>query len=140
MILEQKTPWWFWLVAVAALLWNAGGVISYLSTELGYLENLEMPAEQIEYFNNFPAWAVAFWALGVWGAFLGSVALLFRSRFAVTLYAISIIGLIGTTYYQRVASQLPAGLDGWGFAILIWVITIALLLFSMAMRNRAILR
>ncbi len=138
-----KTPWWFWLVAIVSLLWNAGGIISYLSTELGYLENLEMPAEQREYFYAFPAWAVAFWALGVWGAFFGSLALLLKSRFAVALYAISIIGLVGTTYYQHIASELPASMDTSGqmmFAAAIWIITFGLLFFSIAMRNRGILR
>ncbi len=143
MHITAKTPWWFWVVAIVALLWNAGGVISYLSTEFEYLENLDMPAEQIDYFYGFPAWATAFWALGVWGAFLGSVLLLFRSRFAVLSYVVSMIGLIGTTYYQRIASDLPESLDTPGqamFAIAIWLITIALLLFAMAMRKRDILR
>ena len=143
MNIPQKTPWWFWAIAIVALLWNAGGVMSYMSTELGYLEKLEMPAEQLEYYYGFPAWAVATWALGVWGAFLGSVLLLFRSRFAVALYGISIIGLVGTTYYQRVASQLPESLNTSGqtmFAVAIWLITFALLFFAMAMRKRGILR
>jgi len=143
MNISQRTPWWFWVIAIAALLWNAGGVIAYMSTELGYLEALEMPTDQIEYFYNFPAWAVAFWALGVWGAFLGAISLLLRSRFAILLYGISIIGLTGTTYYQRVASDLPASLDTLEqtlFALAVWIITLVLLFYSMAMRKRGILR
>ncbi|MDA9918478.1 hypothetical protein N9D37_01135 [Erythrobacter sp.] len=141
--LEQaKTPWHLWGVGIIALLWNSGGVISYMTTELGMLEGMGATPEQIAYFDSFPAWSVAFWALGVWGCFLGSLALLFRSRFAVWLYGISLIGLLGTTYYQRVASTLPESMDTTGqalFAVLIWVITLALFFYASRMRRAGVL-
>lgn len=140
---HPKTPWHLWVVGIVSLLWNAGGAASYTMTELGMLEGMDMPPEQLEYFYNFPAWAVAFWALGVWGCLFGSIALLLRTKWAVTLFGISIVGLIGTTVYQRLLSDFPASMDTAGqtaFAVAIWVITIGLFLYSSRMKRAGILR
>ncbi len=142
-ISETKTPWHLWVVGIVSLLWNAGGVSSYMMTELGMLENLEMPPEQLTYFSNFPAWAVAFWALGVWGCFFGSLALLFRSKWAVTLFGISIVGLLGTTIYQRAVDLPPESMQTAGqtaFAAAIWIITLALLFYASRMKRAGVLR
>ncbi|MEM7666904.1 MAG: hypothetical protein AAF250_13690 [Pseudomonadota bacterium] len=141
--LNQKTPWHLWVVGGVSLLWNSGGIISYLTTKLGGLEGADFPPEQLVYFNSFPAWASAFWALGVWGCFLGSLFLLLRSRWAVTLFGISIIGLIGTTAYQRLSGDLPASMQTMGhnlFAAAIWVITIGLFIYASRMRRAGVLR
>ena len=71
------TPWHLWVVGIATLLFNTIGCYSYLMTQTGSLAELGMTPEQIGYFDTFPAWADAAWALGVWGALLGSVR---RSR------------------------------------------------------------
>lgn len=140
---RPSTPWHLWAVGVISLLWNAGGVASYLMTELNMLEALDMTSDQMEYFSSFPAWAVAFWALGVWGCFIGSALLLFRSKLAVASFGISIIGLIGTTYYERFVGDLPESFETTGqyaFAAAIWIITIALFFYARAMRDRGVLR
>ena len=141
--IAQKSPWHLWVVGGVSLLWNAGGIMSYLTTKLGYLEGMDIPPEQLTYFNSFPAWASAFWALGVWGCFFGSAALLFRSKWAVTLFGISIVGLIGTTVYERFVGDLPASLQSTGhyvFAAAIWVITIGLFIYASRMKNAGFLR
>ena len=140
---RAATPWHLWVVAVIAILWNAGGVASYMATELDLLSGLDLPPEQIAYFTSFPAWAVAVWALGVWGAFLGSVFLLLRRKLAVMSYGVSIVGLAGTTYYERAVADIPASMTTHGqiaFAAAIWVITIALLLYARAMTAKGVLR
>ena len=135
-----KTPWHLWAVGIVTLLWNAIGIFSYLSTQTGNLEALGMTAEQIAYFDSFPAWADAVWALGVWGAFLGSILLLLRSRWAVTSIAISIIGLIGSTYYQRFVIEVPEEFDSIGLSAAIWIITLFMLWYAMRMRSQGVLR
>lgn len=137
-----KTPWHLWAVGIVSLLWNAGGAASYTMTELGMLEGMMTPA-QTEYFYGFPAWAVAFWALGVWGCFFGSIALLLRSRFAVWLFGVSIVGLLGTTIYERAFAVLPESLQTTGqnlFAVAIWVITLALFIYSSRMKRAGVLQ
>lgn len=138
-----KTPWHLWVVGIVSLLWNSGGVASFVMTNLGMLESSGMPADQIAFYSSFPTWAIVVWALGVWGCFLGSLALLFRSRFAVWLFSISIIGLIGTTIFQWGIADMPAELTTVGhklFAAAIWVITLALFFYARRMRDGGVLK
>lgn len=135
-----KAPWHLWLVGGVSLLWNAVGIFSYTMTELGKLDALGMTPDQIAYFDSFPSWAIAVWALGVWGAFFGSVLLLMRSRFAVHCFAIAILGLIGTTYFQNVVADVPADLQSAGLDMAIWVITLFLLWYAWTMHKRSVLR
>ena len=136
----SKAPWHLWAVGIITLLWNAVGITSYLMTELGQLEALGMTESQIAYFDTFPAWAIAFWALGVWGSFFGSVLLLLRSGHAVTAFAISVVGLIGTTVFQRFVTELPADMNNPGLDFAIWAITLATLWYAVKMRREGVLR
>ena len=97
--------------------------------------------EQLEYFYGFPAWAVACWAVGVWGALLGSLALLLRKSFAVWLFGASILGMVGTTVYNFVLSD-GAAIMGEGavaFSAVIWAISLFLYFYSVAMAKRRVI-
>lgn len=86
-------------------------------------------------------WLSGRWASG--DAFFGSLALLLRSKWAVTLFGISIVGLLGTTFYERVVAVVPAELQTTGqtlFAVAIWVITIGLFFYARRMRAAGVLR
>lgn len=138
-----KTPWHYWVVAVVSLLWNCVGAFDYTMTETRNAWYLSMvPPDVMAYVESFPAWAVGFWALGVWGAFAGSILLLMRSRWAVPIFAFSLVGLAGTTYFQY-TSDMPASMKTSGvnvFNLVIWVIAIALFLYARHARSRVILR
>lgn len=133
-----KTPWHLWVVGVLSLLWNAIGAFDYTMTKLGNAEYLSaFTPEQLAYFEGFPLWANAGWALGVWGSLLGSLLLLARSRHAVTAFAVSLLGLAISSLYQfglhgadlqRMFGSFPAI-----FTAIIWVIAIALFLYARRM-------
>lgn len=138
-----KAPVSFWIISVAAVLWTAFGAFDYLAVHIpieAYLA--QFTPEQREYFQTFPAWVVAFWALGVWGAFFGSVALLLRRAWAVWLYAISLVGLIGSSVYTLGMTDGIAimGEAGAIMSVVIWVVAIALLLYARTMARRGVLR
>lgn len=141
---RTRTPIHLWVVGGVSLLWNAFGAFDYLMTKFqvdAYMQNYT--PEQLAYFYNFPAWATAFWAIGVWCAVGGSAALLLRSRFAVYLFALSLVGLAGTTVYTNVVTDGGAVMDGIGyviFSIIIWLVTIALLVYASAMSRRGVLK
>ncbi|MEE9433409.1 MAG: hypothetical protein V3V15_04135 [Sphingorhabdus sp.] len=138
--IAPKTPWHLWVVGGLGLLWNAVGVFGYVMAQTGNLKSLDMTVDQIAYFDSFPAWADAAWALGVWGTLLGSLLLLLKSRWAVTSFWISLVGLIGTTIFQRFVTVIPAELDNIGLSVLIWVTTFLLLFYSIRMRKQGMLR
>nr|WP_137676252.1 hypothetical protein [Parerythrobacter lutipelagi] len=136
----KQAPWHLWVVGILTLLWNGVGIWSYISTQTGNLDGFGMSDEAIAYVTGFPAWADSLWALGVWGAFVGSILLLLRSRWAVASLLVALVGLLGTTVYQRVLTELPADMSGWGIAIVIWVITLFMLWYAMKMRREGVLR
>ncbi len=139
MNVETKTPWHLWVVGILTLLWNAIGCWSYTSTQLGMLEGLGMSDEAIVYVTDFPAWADALWALGVWGALAGSILILLRSRHAVAAMLVALVGLFGTTIYQRVLIELPAEMAGIGLPIAIWATTLFLTWYAFRMRSQGVL-
>ena len=137
-----KAPWHLWVIGIVALLWNAVGAFDYLATKLQYEAYMSaFSQEQLDYFYSFPSWAVACWAVGVWGALLGSVALLLRKALAVWLFGASILGMAGTTLYNFVLTD-GAAMMGEGattFSIVIWAIALFLYFYSAAMAKRRVL-
>ncbi|MFZ9395625.1 MAG: hypothetical protein ACO25F_06120 [Erythrobacter sp.] len=134
-----KAPWHLWAIGLVTLLWNAIGIMSYMMTRLDMLDQLGMTPDQIAYFDTFPALANALWALGVWGAFLGSVLLLARSRWAVPSLMVSVVGLVGTTVFQRFVTEVPEGMSNPAIDIAIWVITLFMLWYAHRMRGQGVL-
>ncbi len=139
-----QTPRYFWVVAVASIVWNSGGPIDYTMTKThnaAYLASAT-PAMR-EWLAGYPWWMEMAWALGVWCALLGSLLLLVRSRLAVPVFAVSLGGLIVSTAYQFGSGTMPAGMrtpGAIGFTAALWVVAIALLWFAHVMRRREILR
>jgi len=139
---NRSTPIHLWIVGVLSLLWNAVGCFDYVATRLRLEFYMSQFTEaQLEYFHSFPAWATAFWAFGVWGALLGSLALLAKSRWAVALFALSLAGMAVSTVYTVFFSD---GLELMGtagnvFSAVIFVVGVALLVYARAMRARAVL-
>lgn len=105
---RTAAPWHFWAVAILSLLWNAFGGYDYSMTQLrdpGYFAQMSgqmgmSVAEMSAFFDSFPAWASALWAVGVWGSVLGSILLLARSRYATTAFLVSLIGAVLSFIYQ----------------------------------------
>ena len=135
-----KVPWHLWLIGGLSLLFNAMGVVSYTMTKFDMLAEAGMTADQIAFMNAYPAWASAFWALGVWGAFAGSVLLLLRSRFAVPAIVAATIGLVGTTVYNYGLIEVPAAMEAPALDIAIWAVTLSLLLYVRRMAAAGVLK
>lgn len=137
---RAKAPWHLWLVGIATLLFNAMGVFSYTMTKLGKLADLGMTPEQIAFMDSYPAWASALWALGVWGAFAGSLLLLLRMRWAVPAMLVALLGLIGTTAYNYGMADVPASMQAPALDVAIWVVTLFLLYYSRRMVKAGVLK
>ncbi|GAA5060962.1 hypothetical protein GCM10023208_29920 [Erythrobacter westpacificensis] len=143
-IMERPaTPWHLWVIGILALLWNAFGAYDYLMTQTrneAYMS--AFTPQQLEYFYSFPAWMEAFWAIGVWSAFLGAVLLVLRSRFAVHAFVLGLIGLAGSSVYQFTNPAPDGVLDGTGLimTVVIWTSQILLALYALAMMRRGVLR
>ena len=139
-----RTPVHLWIVGVLATVWNAFGAFDYVMTQTrnaDYLANFTDP--QRVYFESFPVWMEATWALGVWGGLMGSLLLLVRSRFAATAFAVSLAGLAVSTLYQYVLSTPPEAMTGGTMLVMnlvIWAVAIGLLVYAVKMRRTGVLR
>ena len=141
---REKTPVHLWAVAIVSTLWNSFGAVDYTMTQMNNEAYLSGFTEaQRAYFTAFPAWAEAFWALGVWGALLGSLLLLARSRHAVTGFAVSLLGLLGSSIYQFVVvgaeQRALFGTFAMVITAIIWLIAIALFAYARRMKARGLL-
>lgn len=141
---SARTPVHLWIVGGVATLWNAFGAFDYLMTQTrneAYLAQFTDP--QRAYFDSFPMWMEATWALGVWGGLAGALLLLARSRYAVTAFAVSLAGLAVSTVYQYVLNSPPEDMTGVAMIAMnlaIWAVAIGLLVYAMRMRGKGVLR
>lgn len=147
---RTKAPWHLWVLAVVGLIWFAGGANDYVQTKLENTEYLGMMADSVgvpvqvilDYYGNFPLWANIMWALGVWGSIAGGLLLLFRSRFALHAFIVSLVGLLGTTIYTY-TSDMPAELNttfSLVFTIIIWVTVAFFAYYSHRMTQAGVLK
>ena len=136
----MKTPWHIWVVGLITLMWHAFGAYDYTMSELRDAAYLSMmPEDQragmLAYLDAMPSWAVANWALGVWGSVLGSVLILARSRHAVNAFVVSLLGFIGTSLYTYMiapASIMSQGGLGLVISGAILVILLGTMLYARA--------
>jgi hypothetical protein len=86
-------PWHLWLIGIIGGLWSSMGVVSFILTQMNVEAVMSrFPPEQREYFQSFPSWAVAFWAIGVFGSVIGCLLLLLKNRLAFHVLLASVIG------------------------------------------------
>ena len=140
---SRRRPVHLWVVGILSLLWNSFGAFDYLATKLKLDFYVSQFTEaQRAYFYGFPAWAVAAWALGVWGAFAGSVGLLLGRGWAVWAFAVSLAGLAVNTVYSFGMSEGAdiMGSAGVGMTAFIWLVALALLAYAVRQRQRGVLR
>ncbi|MBB3764508.1 hypothetical protein [Sphingomicrobium lutaoense] len=139
---RSKAPTHLWIVGIVSLLWNAYGAFDYLMTRTrneAYLSALPVDYDELmEYIDSFPLVADIGWGLGVWGAVLGSVLLLLRSRYAVHSFAVSLVGAVVSLGYDMFMADKPEGMSGGIFDIMpIVIILIAVALLYYARRQAA---
>lgn len=141
---QARVPAHVWIVGVLGTLWNAFGAFDYVMTQTeneAYLS--QFTAEERAFFESFPGWMEAFWALGVWGALIGSLLLLARSRYAVHAFGLSLVGIIVGMGYQYLAMEAPESLTTGAMAIIPWVILaigIALFVYARNQSAKGVLR
>jgi hypothetical protein len=147
---RPKTPWHLWVLGVLSLIWFAGGANDYVQTKLVNMNYLGMAADGvgvpveviIDYFGSYPLWANVCWALGVWGAVVGSVLLLLRSRYAFHALILSVIGLVGSTAYVFTSNPPPELVSTFQivFTVVVWVSVLAMAYYARRMTANGVLR
>jgi hypothetical protein len=90
-----KPSWFFWIVAIFALLWNAFGVYDYwmtITNNQAYLK--EFDPKMIAWIQEFPAWRKLVWLIGVASGMLAAILLILRRKIAAPLFLLSLAAMI----------------------------------------------
>jgi hypothetical protein len=136
-------PWNLWLVGIIGFLWNLMGVVSFMLTQMKVEAVMSrFPPQQRAYFESFPPWAVAFWAVGVFGGVLGCLLLLLKKRLAFHVLVASVIGSIGVNLgglFLLGGMEVMRETGGLGFTAVPIVIGALLALYARAMSTKGVL-
>jgi hypothetical protein len=118
-------------VAIIALLWNLIGCVAYLMDVTLTPEAVAaMAPDQQALYAARPAWAVAVYAIAVWGGALGCAGLIMKKRWAKGALLASLLGLIA----QDIAlfGMSPVAIETSVYALQGMVLMIAVLLLLLA--------
>ncbi|MHA7819114.1 MAG: hypothetical protein ACX930_05655 [Erythrobacter sp.] len=146
----MKTPWHVWAVGIVALLWNAGGANDYIQVQSENLDYIGMAAESygvsaaqvVAYYDAWPVWVHACWAIAIWGSVLGCLLILLRSRFALHCFIASLVTMT-ITFVYRTLNPLEGVETGFGtlaMTVLIFAAGILLAFYSHRMAKAGVLK
>lgn len=91
----SKSPAWFKIVAVVAVLWNLIGCVAFVSDmRLTPDDIANFPDAHQALYNARPGWAIAGTAVAVVGGVLGSLGLLFGRKWALPVLIASLLGVL----------------------------------------------
>ncbi len=137
---KVSVPPWFWIIAVAALLWNIMGCGVFLSNVLALETVIEsMTEEQKEWARSTPIWISFVFAISVSTGVVGSICLLIRKKLSVPLFAISFFAvLIQMVYTMLIAGGLRVmGPSGAVMPAVVVTLALAWVLFSLLSKGKA---
>ncbi|XRE44701.1 hypothetical protein ACIVBQ_002905 [Tenacibaculum discolor] len=130
---SNKPTTLFWIIGVAALVWNGLGVMSYIGQ--AYMTDevkAALPEAERALYENVPTWVTAAFAIAVFGGLIGSAFLLMRKKLARPMFLISLIAIIVQMSYNLFMSR-AAEVYGPGsviMPIMVIVIGVFLLMYS----------
>ena len=95
----------YWIVAILMLAWNAMGVMAYITQATMTPEALAaLPAAERAAYAAIPGWVTAAYAFAVFGGFSGCLLLLVRSRWALLVLLLSLLGVLAQMGYVLLMS------------------------------------
>lgn len=136
-------PWHVWLIGIIGGLWSSIGVLSFMLTQMNVEAVMsQFPPQQRAYFESFPFWAVAFWAVGVFGGVIGCLLLLLKSRLAFHALLISLIGAVVSNLgglFLLGGMEVMRETGGLGFTAIPIIFGAFLAYYASAMINKRVL-
>ncbi len=133
-----KIPKWYWVAAVAGLLWNLLGVSAFVMQMLispDMLENMA-EAERMALEAN-PTWFTVAYGTSVIAGALGCSFMMLRNKLATPLFIISFISVLVQMYYSFFMSEHITDYGPGAMSMPIMIIIIGIFLIWFARSSRA---
>ncbi|MDH4192298.1 MAG: hypothetical protein OEW21_19090 [Betaproteobacteria bacterium] len=93
-------PAWFWVIAIVVLFWYLTDMSAFFMRVWSVDEVVKaMPANQQHLYRDMPLWVNVVFAAEVFGGVLGCIAMLFRRRWALPLFVVSILGVLSQAFH-----------------------------------------
>jgi len=142
-VTTSRRPWHLWLIGIIGLLWSLMGVVSFILTQMNVEAVMSrFPPQQRQYFESFPLWVVAFWAISVFGGVIGSLLLLLKNRLA---FHVLLVSVIAAAVYNCSGLFLLGGMDvmratgGMGATVFPIIFAAFLASYARAMTGKGVL-
>ena len=134
-----KTPWHIWVVGGLTLLWNGSGAVTILLGQAGWLPGLS--ADEAAYYAAQPWWFVILTDIASLAPVAAGVALFFRSRLAVWLFAVSLFFIIVNNLYDLTAGTSRTLVNQGALIVTITIVVIAVhqVVYALVMEKRGVL-
>jgi hypothetical protein len=88
---KPAVPAWYWIAAVAALLFEASGALLFANSLS--LDPATLPLDQRAIFDATPQWMTIAWGVAIGAGLIGALGLLLRKRFAEMALLVSLIAV-----------------------------------------------
>lgn len=106
---EIRIHWSFWVISVAALIWNVMGSINFImQMNPAMLANYPEAAKSLV--ATRPQWATGAFAIAVFGGALGDILLILRKAAAYCVFIASLLGVIVANIHTF---QVSSAIDIW---------------------------
>ena len=136
---HSAVPVWYWVIAVVALLWNLLGCL-FFAVEMFALEAAMQgwTEPQKEWARSIPGWIYGVYGLAVTTGVAGSIGLLLRKRWTITLFRVCLAAVIVQMGYTMLVlgGFRVMGPSDAAMPVLVIAIAAGLLWFSWFARGR----
>jgi len=97
---KPSLPAWFWMISSIALFWYLMDMSSFFMRVFAtdYVIS-NMPENQQHLYQDMPLWVNIVFAAEVFGGLFGSLGLLFRKKWALSFFIVSILGVLAQTFH-----------------------------------------
>jgi hypothetical protein len=134
--MSGPAPRWLIWASIALLLWNLSGLAAFVyQSEMSPKMIAALPPAQRDLWNAMPVWDWIAYAVAVNAGSIGAIGLLARKRWAVPVFALSIIAVIVQFIYPFLIARAITDL---GMAVFpIFILIMAVLQWALARNWRA---
>lgn len=128
----------FWILGIAALIWNLMGVFAFIAQMNMTPEMLEvLPEAERKLYENVPSWVNIVFAIAVFGGALGSLLLLLKKKIATPVFILSLVAVMIQMMYNLFMSRASEVYGPGAMIMIVMVLFIAIYLVWYSKKSTA---